>query len=67
MERFEDYYVSGCRTDGDDVEQCPDAEAEFWTVYGLVPHERALKEGRTVALEDFPSREAADQYLSTLK
>lgn len=34
---FDAYEIHGCRAFGGDVEQVPDAEAQFWSLYGHIP------------------------------
>jgi hypothetical protein len=62
MKPFDNYEISPCRRYQQInhpgqffTEQCPDADAEFWTLYGHIP-------GKGVeAIGDFISREAAEQ------
>lgn len=52
---FDSYEVHGCKDFGDYVEQVPDAEAQFWSLYGHIP-------GQGVeCIGDFTTREAAEE------
>ncbi|MDX2014167.1 MAG: hypothetical protein SFW67_28470 [Myxococcaceae bacterium] len=57
------YEVHGCRCYGDEcggIEQVPDADAEFWTVY------KRDADGSLCALEDFATRQGAETFRDQL-
>lgn len=52
---FDAYEIHGCRDFGGYVEQVPDTEAQFWSLYGHIPGE-GLE-----CIGDFSSRAAAEE------
>lgn len=52
---FDAYEIHGCRDYGDHVEQVPDAEAQFWSLYGHVTGQGLF------CLGDYDSREHAEE------
>jgi len=59
MKPFDNFEIHGCieidDPDGSYTEQCPDADAEFWTLYGHIPGEGVM------AIGDFSTREGAEE------
>lgn len=68
MKPFDNYEIHGCRTyaiEGENgveafAEQCPDSEAEYWTLFGHIPGQ-GLE-----TIRDFPSREAAEEMFQRI-
>jgi hypothetical protein len=62
MTPFDNYEIHGCRIHAVPTEtgvetyaeQCPDSEAEYWTLFGHIPGQ-GLE-----TIRDFPTREAAE-------
>lgn len=71
MKPFDNYEIHGCclldcdytgipAPSGATVEQCDDAKAEFWTLYGHLP------EGGLEAIGDFKSRKRAEEVFERI-
>ncbi len=61
LSKFDRYEVHGCKDDGCGfVEQVPDDEAEFWSLYGHIP------EGGLDCIGDFNSRESAEGIMQRI-
>jgi len=52
---YDAYEVHGCKDFGDYVEQVPDAEAQFWSLYGHIPGQGLD------CIGDYTSRQAAEE------
>ncbi len=57
---FDAYEVHGCRDYGDYVEQVPDAQAQFWSLYGHIPGQ-GLE-----CIGDFTSRQHAEEVMQRI-
>lgn len=57
---FDAYEIHGCRDFGGSVEQVPDAQAQFWSLYGHIPGE-GLE-----CIGDFISRSHAEEVLQRI-
>lgn len=60
MTSFVYYEVHAVRDLGEDAEICSDAEADFWSAYGV------LENGERICIGDFNSRLQADTVVSLI-
>lgn len=57
---FDDYEIHGCKDFGRFVEQVPDAEAEYWLLFGHIPNQGLESIG------DFETRRHAEEILERI-
>lgn len=57
---FDAYEIHGCKDFGGFVEQVPDQEAQFWSLFGHIPNQ-GLK-----CIGDFETRKQAEEILQRI-